>query len=330
MESTGIAVIGTGFMGTIHARTYMGMPDAELVGITDLDPGRARDLAKELGVAAFSSTSELLADSRVRAVSICTNDEGHLEPALAALAAGKHVLLEKPIATTLPDADAIVEASEAAEGHLLAGHTLRFENRYARAHKEIRDGSIGEVVSIFARRVGSAATQEALRGRVSVLSFLGVHDFDICRWLADSPAQSVYTQERRGLLSSRGFDVEDQTFTLIRFQNGSIACVEAGWILPQSHPRRADFCLEVLGTEGVVNLDLASSGISVCRSDGYRWPDFGHGIENELSHFLRCVRGEQTPGATAAEARNALEISLAAQLSAQTGRPVELPLDGDE
>ena len=174
--------------------------------------------------------------------------------------------------------------------------------------------------------MNAASAQDTLKGRVSVLSFLGVHDLDLCHWMAKAPAVRVYSEVRRGLLSSRGFDVEDQTFTLVRFENNVIACVEAGWVLPDTHPRKADFGMEIVGTEGVINMELMSHGIAICDNQGYHFPAFGHGIEQELSHFLRCVRREESPGISGQEARDALELSLAAQRSAREGSPVELPM----
>jgi len=326
MQAVRIGVIGVGFMGTLHARAYAAVADAELVGVTDADADRAQAVAGMLGVRAYSSTEEMVADPQIQAVSVCTSDEQHVGPAVAALGAGKHVLLEKPIATTLEDGDTIITAAADSTGALLVGHILRFEKRYARAAQEVRDTTIGEVVSIYARRIGAASTQDTLKGRVSVLSFLGVHDFDICRWIAGSPATRVYAESRRGLLSSMGYDVEDQAFVTIRFESNVIACVEVGWVLPDSHPRRAGFQLEIIGARGVIDLDLTSSGISVCDDTGYRLPGFGHGIEEELSHFLACARGAVQPLVDGAAARDALEISLAAQQAASTGRPVDLPL----
>ena len=323
MEQIGVGVIGVGFMGANHARAYASLTDADLIGVADIDRSRAETIARELGVDAFLP-DELLADPAVEAVSICTNDEQHVRPTLDALAAKKHVLLEKPIATSLDDADRILSAAERSSGCFLVGHILRFEPRYVEAKRLVETGEIGDVVSIYARRLNALGAQNVLKGRVSVLSFLGVHDFDICSWLAASAPVKLTCEARRGVLSSRGFDVEDQTFTLIRFANDAIACVEAGWVLPDAHPRRADFALEVIGTQGVINIELMAQGVAVCTENGYRFPSFGHGIEYELEHFLKCARGEQKPRISGQDARVALSLSLAAQTSAREGRSIGL------
>lgn len=326
MNEVTVGVIGVGFMGSQHAEMYASMDSVGLAGVANIRSERAKEVADPLNVKAYQSVDELLADPDIEAVSVCTNYESHVEPTLAALEAGKHVLLEKPIATTLEDADLIMSAVEAQEKCFLVGHTLRFEQRYVEAARQVAAGEIGEIVSIFARRIGAASTQEGLRGRVSVLSFLGVHDFDICCWLAASPAVRVYSEARIGMLASRGYNVEDQAFTLISFENNIVACVESGWILPDVHPRRGEFRLDITGTIGTISLDLTSAGISVCGKQGYRLPKlFGHGLEHEIRHFLRCVRGQESPRVKAQDARNALELSLAAQESVQTNKPVTLP-----
>ncbi len=116
MDTIGVAVVGVGYMGAIHARTYAAEPRAHLVGVFDANPETARSVAAEVGAAAFAGLDELLARPDVEAVSICTPDADHVQPTLAALEAGKHVLLEKPIATTMADADRIVAAAETSPG----------------------------------------------------------------------------------------------------------------------------------------------------------------------------------------------------------------------
>ncbi len=324
MQIIKVGVIGVGFMGTNHVKSYASMPDADLVGVADVDFDRAKSVAEQYGTTAYRSADELLEKSDAEAVSICTSDEQHVEPTINSLHAGKHVLLEKPLATTLEDADRILNAAAGVSHHFLVGHLLRFEDRYVEAKKAVEEGRIGDVVSLFARRINPASAQQVLKGRVSVLSFLGVHDFDLCGWYAGSPAERVFCEERRGFLSSRGFNVEDQTFTLIHFENGVIACVEAGWVFPDSHPRGCDFRMEIVGTKGVINLELMSHGIAVCDETGYHFPTFGHGIELELAHFFDCIKRNATPGISGVEARQALEISLAAQSSAKSGTPVSV------
>lgn len=322
-----VGVIGVGVMGTIHAEAYARHPLAQLIAVCDLDRTRAEAVAAKCGARAYTDSSRLLARDDIDAVSICTPDQSHLEPTLAALAAAKHVLLEKPIATTLADADTIIRASESSRGLLMLGFIVRFDPRYARVKELLAGGDLGQLKSIYARRHNCLAAQDVLQGRVSVLSFLGVHDFDIMCWLADSPAVRVYTEAATGILSSRGFDVEDQTYTLVRFANGVVGCADIGWALPASHPRKADFMLQAIGSEGVADLDGMEQGLRIYQADrGTQFASFGHSINAEVSHFLDCILHDAPPLITGADGRRALEVSIAAQRSAKTGAVVHLPL----
>ncbi len=319
----GVAVVGAGYMGAIHARTYAAEPRACLVGVFDARPDTARSVAEEVGATAFASLDELLERRDVEAVSICTPDAGHVQPTLAALAAGKHVLLEKPIATTMADADRIVAAAERAAGQLMVAQIVRFDPRYVRVKRMLDDGALGDPISLHARRITSSASQDNLRGRVSVQLFLGIHDYDVIRWLTGCEFVQVHTEARSGLLASQGYAVEDVAFTVGRLHGGSVACVESGWVLPREIPRGGDIKLEVIGTGGTARVDLVEQGLAVCRTgERYERPSFGHAIGEEIVDFLEGIAAGRQPSVTADDGRASLHVALAAIRSAELGRPV--------
>ena len=318
----GVAVVGVGYMGAIHARTYAAEPRAHLVGLFDARPDTARSVADETGAAAFAGLDELLARSDVEAVSICTPDADHVEPTLAALAAGKHVLLEKPIATTMADADRIVAATETSLGQLMVAQIVRFDPRYVRVKRMLDDGALGDPISLHARRITSSASQDNLRGRVSVQLFLGIHDYDAIRWLTGCEFAQVHTEARSGLLAAQGYAVEDVAFTVGRLEGGAVACVESGWVLPREIPR-GDIKLEVIGTAGTARVDLVEQGLAVCLTgERYERPSFGHAIAEEIEDFLEGIAAGRQPSVTAAEGRASLQVALAAIRSAELGTPV--------
>ena len=322
----GVAVVGVGYMGAMHARTYAAEPRAHLVGVFDARPDTARSVAAEVGAATFASLEELLDRSDVEAVSICTPDAGHVQPTLAALAAGKHVLLEKPIATTMADADRIVAAAETAAGQLMVAQIVRFDPRYVRVKRMLDDGELGDPISMHARRITSSASQENLRGRVSVQLFLGIHDYDVIRWLTEREFERVHTEARSGLLAARGYAVEDVAFTVGRLDGGAVACVESGWVLPPEIPRGGDIKLEVIGTRGTARVDLVEQGLAVCLAgERYERPSFGHAIAEEIVDFLAGIAAGRQPSVTAAEGRASLQVALAAIRSAELGTPVRPP-----
>ncbi len=322
----GVGIIGAGFMGRLHAKTLRAIRGARLVAVADALRETAVQAASEYGVESCRSAADLVRRDDVDCVIIATNDEAHVEPVAAAASAGKHILLEKPIATTLPDADEIIRLCQAARVKLMIGFVVRFDPRYARAKEAVAAGEIGEVESVFCRRTNLVTSQERLKGRVSVLSFLGVHDFDIMRWIVGSEVRRVHTEAVWNLHRKHGYDVEDTTWTLLRFHNGVIGTLETGWIVPAAFPTRADFKLEITGTRGMIQYDLTKQELVFTKEDGHYAERFNPMLQYELEHFLDCVRADTVPLVTGADGRAALEISLAAQRSAKEERIVELPL----
>ena len=148
-----VAVIGLGWFGEKHCEALAAIPGVELYALCTRTVKRLRDVADRFGVEHTSTDyRELLEDPSVDAVSVVTMWDQHAAPTLAALEAGKHVFLEKPMASTMDDARAIVAAAEAAAGSFMVGHICRFNPRYAAAHREIAAGRIGRIVSLYARR----------------------------------------------------------------------------------------------------------------------------------------------------------------------------------
>ena len=139
----------------------------------------------------------------------------------------------------------------------------------------------------------------------------------------------VYTESGFRVLKEQGFDVEDETYTTMRFESGAIGCADIGWALPATHPRKADFKLQVIGSKGVADLDMMEQGLrTFIEGEGTQFPSFGHSIDAEVGHFIDCVMNSAEPIITPQDARLALEVSLAAQRSAETHEVVMLPLDG--
>jgi predicted dehydrogenase len=319
-------------MGQLHAQTYRSLPNARLAAVCDVDLAAAGALGERLGVAAYRDFGEILADPDVEAVSICTPDQLHVEPALAAARAGKHVLLEKPIATTLEDAHTIAQACATAGVVLLVGHVLRFDPRFCAAAAAVEAGELGALQTVFARRVNSVAAQDRLRGRVNLQMFLGVHDYDLLRWYARAEVVEVVARSRWGLLRRSGYDVEDATTAIFTFDNGVMATSELGWILPRSFGPSGDHRIDLTGDAGCFKIDSLHSGVTKSTAAGNVWIDpftaqsvsgaQAGSFANELGHFLRAVRGREAPALTPGDAIAAVAMALAVTESAATGQPV--------
>jgi predicted dehydrogenase len=326
-----VAVIGAGFMGERHARIYAGLPDVELVAVCDVREAAARELASRTGAAAYSDFEALLRRDDLDAVSVCTPDGLHREPTELAARGGRHVLLEKPIATTVADAEAIAAAASRAGVVLLVGHCLRFDPRYDQARQAVAQGELGAIQTIYTRRANTVAAQDRLGGRCPLPLFLGVHDYDVMRWLAGSEVERVTAEAKWGLLQGQGYPVEDANCALLRFASGALGIAELSWILPRGFPAAGDHRLDVVGSAGSLSIATLETGLR--RADGQRAVQVdtasapsvqGHPggmFYFELRHFVDCVRGRATPAVTPHDALMALRTALAVERAAATGMP---------
>jgi UDP-N-acetylglucosamine 3-dehydrogenase len=333
IKPIGIGIVGTGFMGRAFAQICTQLPDAKLVGLCDVVDESVRGIADQYKVPAFSKYSDLIRSPEVEAIVVSTPEDVHVAPCVEALQSGKHVLVEKPIADTVADSQTVLAATRP-DLVLLVGHVLRFTTAYALAKQAVDEGKVGTVQNIYTRRLNGKSAQGRLKGRCSLPMFLGVHDYDVVHWLADSRPVRVYAQSQATVLEGMGFHTEDTNWAMINFENGVLAVCETGWILPPGHPSGSDSRLAVQGSDGRVDLQLLQQGITLStperatytgtvfmpRVDG----EIRAGFVSELQHFLACIRGERTLRVTPDDAVVAVQIAEAVLESAQTGQPVEL------
>ena len=176
----------------------------------------------------------MLADPELDAVVVATPDQLHREVSILAAVAGKHILVEKPIATNEEDALAMMAAAEKAGVKLMVGFTLRFVPHYKQARAAVESGKLGQVASIFARRQNVITQAERIGGRCGVLHFLGIHDFDVMRWVVGSEPVSIYSEASTSV--PRVYPQENETFTTIRFANGVVGCAISVGICPYPIP----------------------------------------------------------------------------------------------
>jgi len=326
----GVGVIGVGTFGSRHAEVYRQLELCDLRAVADVNPVRAMQLSAELGVDGTQDYRELLARDDVQAVSVCTTDELHVEIAVAAAQAGKHVLVEKPLALTVMDCDRIIEACALAGVVLQVGHILRFDPRYVTARATIASGQIGELVHVYARRNNPTRNALRLKQHTSVLFFLGIHDLDFINWCVDDRPARVYAE---AVSKKLGGSTPDSVLAVIRYRNGTVALLEASWILPDAFPGRLDARFEAVGTQGALYVNGGSEVLSVAET-AYECPELFyapevHGervgiLRDELAHFVRCARDGDAPIVGGQEGRAAVELACAIQTACESGRSVEL------
>lgn len=321
--TTDIGVIGLGEIGQAHCEALAALPGVRLAAIADVDADRARSTAERFGATAHTDHRRLLAQEGLEGVVVATPDQLHRDAVVDAAEAGIHVLVEKPIATTLEDADAMIAAAERAGTILSVGFTLRHFPHYERLREEVRAGRLGTIISAFARRTNLVTQSARIGGRTGVLFFLAVHDFDVLRWILDDEPVSVHCAASTSVPGPH--PVEDETFTIVRFAGGAVACVQAGWRLPTTHPSGFDFRLDLTGSEGVASLSMEHQGLTIVDGGGTSYPAFGDALLREDRSFVEAVRSGGPAPIPAADGRVALAMVLAAQRSLAEGTVEPIP-----
>jgi len=233
MTELKVGVIGAGWFGEIHCNVIAGVSGLELAALADRDAARLDEVGRQYEIPAlYTDYREILADPAIDLVHIVTRWDSHAEIAGAALEAGKHVLLEKPMAPTVAECEQICAAAKKADTYLMVGHVCRFNPRCIAAQKEITAGSIGRVVSLNGRRNVPAAWAENALNKVSPISDTAIHDTDLMLWFTGAPVTSVYTQTVR----VNDYVQPDLFQIMYRFENGTTAIYESAWLMPDTAP----------------------------------------------------------------------------------------------
>ena len=353
----GIAVIGAGRIGGLRARLAAGYPAVNFIAVADADPERARDLAQKVG-AQFHSGDNLAAISRpeVGAVIVSTSEGEHVQAVMQALERGKSILVEKPIALTLADADRIVAEADKRKASLRVGYSRRYKDRYLIAKEQIVQGRIGRIVGASARVFNSRSQAFAMLERnpgatpaVDALTYY----VDLLNWLLEGArVTEVFARGQKGVLKKAGYDADDVSWAILTYGDGTVASLGVSYALPEKYPALGHAArVEVLGTEGVMILDddhtdqlmYSEKGVPhvylpdhsvnmVFLQSGtpgdWALGDFLGPVASETRAWLdHLALGRPCSLATAPEARRTLEVTLAIDRSAASRKPVAVPLE---
>jgi predicted dehydrogenase len=323
----------------VHAEGYAHnlkqAPGVEFMGIADDDPVRGRAAAERHGTRFYESYDALLAD-RPDGVVICCENTRHREFVEMAAAAGVHVLCEKPLATTVEDAQAIMDACKRARVTLMTAFPMRF-SAPAREVKQIVDGgTLGAIYGISSTNNGQCPYTErgwfidpALSGGGAMTDHI-VHLADLLRWYLSSEVVEVYAQSNRILYSDVATEVETGGLVSLLFDNGTFATIDCSWSKPLYYPTWGGLAMELVGEGGFTVLDAFRQNITVYSAKrqraayGYWGSDANQAMVNE---FVAAVREQRAPLVTGYDGLKASEIVVAAYRSAALGEPVRLPLE---
>lgn len=334
----GFAVIGSGLWGSLHARVYAESSRARLAAVCDLDETRASELGSKFSAEPYTGLPKMLARDDIDAVSIVTPDFAHTEIALAAIAAGKHVLIEKPLATNSADCRRIIDAAEVAGVKLMVDFHNRWSPPFCSAKNAIDEGEIGSVRLITYRlndTIFVPTTMLSWAANSTVQWFIGTHSLDTVTWLINDKVEHVYAVSRSVVLRGRGIDTPDFYAVTLEFANGAVATIENCWILPESLPNIFDLKCEIVGSEGAFFVDGSSQRMLEKYSGGKgSYPDvlvmpevrgkqMGFAAES-IRHFIDCVVDDTEPDVTGEDGLRATELIEAIELSVASGQRVTL------
>ena len=322
------AVIGVGMVGSVHTAILHACAEADLAGCCDTDLARREAVPKS--VPFHTDLDTTLSIPGLEAVFVCTPQHLHRPVVEQALARGLIVFCEKPIASTLEDADAMIRAAQAASSMLVIGHTLRFSPDYLAVHEAVSNGGIGMVVQMAARWNAPDFEGRIISGRTTIPQEMMIHDIDIMRWLAGD-VERVYAEPYMQPVTGPGPDAMVAT---LRFCSGAVGVLDHNWIMPAASGLESDHRLAVYGSTGsafVENRDapavvFGAGSPSLKRTTYHSHPvgiPYG-AMPTEDRYFLTSVREGRPWPISLADARAAVACALALDESARTGEPVTL------
>jgi predicted dehydrogenase len=352
----GIAVIGAGRMGSQRAHIASTHPAVRFLAVSDIDPSRARTIGEKVNADFFSGDNlEVISRPEVNAVIVSTPEHEHTLPVLQALKLGKPVLVEKPIALSLEDANKIVTAVKQGSGDLFVGYTKRYTRAYILAKEYISRGSLGQMIGATTRVYNSRAQAfQILKRSPHASPVLDVLTYyvDLVLWFfaGNAPAE-VVARGQKGVFKAAGYDADDVTWAILTFADGAVVSLGVDYALPEKYPTLGQSPrMEILGTEGAILLDedhkehilYTNRGVShgyvpghdvnmaflgTSSSGDYALGDFWGPQADETRGWLDYLStGRPCILPRPEEGLRTLEVTLAIERAARTKESVTLPL----
>jgi len=314
MRKLGVAVIGTGFWGRNHARIFKELEETNLLAVCDINAEKAKNVARQFDAIPYTNIEKMLKRKDIEAVSVCTWSMNLAKEALKSLEAGKHVLVEKPMATNTKQAEKLLEIAEQKGLHLTVGFLMRFIPGIQHIKRAVEEKTIGELVCATAKRVSEWPERI---GDVGVVKDTAIHDIDIIRYLFHEEPIAVYA--KTGSMKHRKF--EDYAQIMLTFERGKSAFIESNWLTP--YKTRT---LVVTGSKAIIKLDYITQELTIedakeTVQPRYPWRE---PLKLELQHFANCVLKKEKPMITGMDGLKALKIAEAALKSSAISRVVKL------
>jgi predicted dehydrogenase len=346
MTTTKVGIIGSGFIGDIHAAAFRMVADAEVVAVASPTPGKAKRFAQEHGIPqAFENYRDLLAVKDIALVTLGVPNDLHCEVTLAAARAGKHVVCEKPMCRTLEEADRMIDACRKAGVLLMYAEELCFAPKYVRAKQLVDEGALGKAFLVKQSEEHFGPHEpwfwDINRSGGGVLLDMGCHSIEYARWVFGKPAVKSVQAHMGTFVHGDKTRGEDHSFCIVEYEGGTMGMAENSW----AKQGGVDDRCEIYGSGGFTRADLLRGSALLTYSEpgygyavekaattkGYTFTMFeeiwNYGFPQEMAHFVRCVQGKESPMESGADGREVLKIILAAYESAGSGKRIDWPYE---
>lgn len=316
MKQTNVGVIGVGSMGYNHVRIYSELENANLVAISDMVRGTLDKVSKEFNTVGYVDYDNILQIDDIEVVNICVPTVFHHDVVMRAIEAGKNVLVEKPIASKLNEAEEMIKAAEDAGVTLATGHVERFNPAVRVAKKLIDEGAIGEVVTANSKRLGPFPPR--IRD-VGVAIDLAIHDIDIFNYLFNSRANTIFANMSSKL---KNCEFEDHAEIMTKYDSGVLSILETNWLTPYKKRQ-----LNITGIDGIISVDYGNQTVTLFKENNQVEDikvENKEPLKEELRSFVDCVQNNTPPEVSGKDGYEALRIVDAAMTSSKDKRLVYL------
>ena len=276
MDKLRFGVIGLGIMGQQYVKIYSGLANTEVTAVADSNEKRAEEVGAKYGVTRrYTDYRRMLEDAPLDAVVVATPDFAHFEPAKAVLESGRHLAVEKPMTTSVAEADELLRLTRASGRRVQVNYNHRWLGPYHHGKQAIISGEIGTPLAAFARKNDTIFVPTdflSWAAQSTPAWFLSAHDLDLLRWYFAAEPVEARAWGRREVLVKRGVDTYDLIQAQVKFSSGAIATVESAWIYPNTFPSIVDSFVEVIGSEGHIHFDRKRESIEVSSPKGFSYP----------------------------------------------------------
>lgn len=336
-----IAVVGAGIYGVHHLDAYRANPDSVLCAVCDRSEEARRRVEEKYHVPVYAELEDLLETEEVDAVSVATPDPYHAQPVLTAIRHGKDVLVEKPLATSAADAEAIRGAAEKAGVRVMVDYHKRWDPASTAVYSKLREQDAGKPVRGYMcmdNVYDVPLNWLKWSSHSSPVHFVGTHCYDLIRWYMGCEAAEVYAVGHKGILQAKGVDAYDSVTALLTMENGCTWTVENAWILPDGFAKADDGRTEILCENVMIRVDSQHRGVeffddrkqytpNVCFVQDFGGRPTGFCID-PLNDFVRCLKTGKKFRANLEDGVQAERIAEAVLRSADTHQIVRLGKGG--